>query len=172
MYSLEEVEEILSMISKKITVANRMGELDELLESWKLTLPWDNRSAYETRKDGKIVVIGAFNGKKSDLVGIIRNLNLDKDRFEFCLEYNAAKTYQYNKLRYNEKYRVVMFGAVPHSSTGKQHSGSVIAEMQNNEGYPRVILLGENECKITKSNFTRALKDLIDEGYISTIVLK
>ena len=70
-------------------------------------------------------------------------------------------------LQYNPNYRLVIFGAVPHSSTGKNESSSVIAEMKSYEGYPRVEVLSSNsEVKITKSNFKELLNRLIDEDFI------
>ena len=111
--------------------------------------------------------IGASEVKENVLNGIIKNLGIDKSRFEFCLDYDKAKTFQYSKLRYNPNYRVVIFGPVPHSSTGKNDSSSVIAEMKNHEGYPRVeVLSGNNAVKITKSNFKDTLNKLVCEKYI------
>ena len=166
MYTLEELEDIISIVNEKIILANRMGELNQLLEQWGIELPWESEPVYKTRRDGKIVVLGESRVNVSGLIGIVKSLNLDKDRFEFCTEYDKAKNYQYNKLRYNENYRVVMFGPVPHSSTGKNDSSSVIAELQNSEGYPKVVCLGENELKITKSSFKKALEELIESGFI------
>lgn len=118
-------------------------------------------------KTEKIVVIGASEVKENVLSGIVKTLGLEKDRFEFCLDYDKVKTYQYNKLRYNPDYRLVLFGPVPHSSTGKNDNSSVIAEMQNHEGYPRVeVLSGNNAVKITKSNFRKTLSQLVAEQYI------
>ena len=49
----------------------------------------------------------------------------------------------------------------------KKDSSSVIAEMKNHEGYPRVeVLSGSNEEKITKSNFKELLDRLIQENFI------
>lgn len=105
--------------------------------------------------------------RTGELEFFIKSFGLDKNRFEFCLDYNKAKTYPYKKLRYNPDYRVIILGAVPHSSTGKNDSSSVIAEMKNHEGYPRVeVLSGNNEVKITKSNFKEAVHRLMCENYI------
>ena len=92
---------------------------------------------------------------------------MDTSRFEFCLEYSKAKKYEFQKLRYNPNYRVVIFGPVSHSSSGKNDSSSVIAEMEGNEGYPRVVRLSSNKTlKITKSNLREGLQALINETYI------
>lgn len=83
------------------------------------------------------------------------------------LRLQQSKDISLQKLRYNPDYRVIIFGAVPHSSTGKNDSSSVIAEMKNHEGYPRVeVLSGNNEVKITKSNFKEAVHRLMYENYI------
>lgn len=167
MIGYEELEEVIEKITEKITLANRLNELEDLLTSWGCEDLISKTSTYETEKNGKIVVIGATEVNKNDLNGIIKKLGIDKGRFEFCLDYNKAKTYQYKKLRYNPNYRVVIFGAVPHSSIGKNDSSSVIEEMKNQEGYPRVeVLRSNNIVKITKSNFKDTLEKLIDENYI------
>ena len=167
MLNYEELEEVIEKITAKVTLANRSGELEELLISWGFGELISKTSTYETDRDGKIVVIGASEVKENVLNGIIKSLGLDKGRFEFCLDYDKAKTFQYSKLRYNPNYRVVMFGPVPHSSTGKNDSSSVIAEMKNREGYPRVeVLSGNNAVKITKSNFKDTLNKLVAENYI------
>lgn len=167
MLNYEELENIIDEVTQKILFANRMGELEELLESWGFGELIPGASAYETYRDGKIVVIGGSEVKERDLLGIIKDVGLDKNRFEFCLDYDRAKTYQYSKLRYAPSYRLVIFGAVPHSSTGKLDSSSVVAEMKSQEGYPRVeVLSANNAVKITKSNFRELLQGLVLEGYV------
>ena len=82
--------------------------------------------------------------------GIIKSCELNQERFE---------------LQCNPNYRLVIFGAVPHSSTGK--SSSVIDEMKSHEGYPRVEVLSSNsEVTITKSYFKELLNRSIDEDFI------
>ena len=167
MLGYEELDEIIEKVTAKITLANRSGELEELLRSWGFADLLSPSSAYETDKNGKIVVIGASEVKENIILGIIKSFGLDKNRFEFCLDYEKAKTFPYWKLRYNPDYRVVIFGPVPHSSTGKNDSSSVIAEMKNHEGYPRAeVLSGNSSVKITKSNFREVLDKLTREKYI------
>ena len=162
-----ELEEIIDSITQKIILANRTGTLENLLQQWGFDNLLKNDSVYETNKDGKIVVIGQTEVKINVLEGIIKSLHLDKNRFEFCLDYNDSKTFNYKKMQYSPNYRVVLFGPVPHSSVGKGDSSSVIAEMKNREGYPKVVALSDgNELKITKTNFKIALENLIKENYI------
>ena len=167
MLEYEELEEILDKIQDKVISANRLGQLETLLSSWGLSDLLGTESAYATDPKGKIVVIGGSEVKENILLGIIKSLGIDKDRFEFHLDYNETQKYDYKKLRYKPNYRVVMFGPTPHSSTGKHYSSSVIAEMKNHQGYPRVEVLSANNAnKITKSNFRQTLESLIREKYI------
>ena len=55
---------------------------------------------------------------------------------------------------------------MPHSTAGKGDSSSAIANMENASGYPKVIRLGSNELKITKTNFKMALQEQQAIGYI------
>lgn len=162
-----ELEEVIDIITQKIILANRLGALKNLLQQWGFDNLLNSDSVYETNKDGKIVVIGQTEVKLNVLEGIIKSLHLDKNRFEFCLDYNDSKTFNYKKLQYTPNYRVVMVGPIPHSSVGKNNNSSVIAEMKNKEGYPRVEILNDsNELKITKSSFRTTLEKLIKENYI------
>lgn len=100
MLNLNCLEYVIDAVTAKIYLANRMNELEHLLESWgfqELIKPCT--SFYETCKDGKIVVIGNSQVKERDLLGIVKNLGLDKDRFEFCLDYDAIETYNFKKLQ-------------------------------------------------------------------------
>ena len=162
------LREMPDKITNALTTANRMGRLEALLELLNMTnllLPTETLKTY---KDGKIIVIGYTEVKEDTLKAIAKSLNIDKDRFEFCLNYEKAQKYEYRKLQYASWYRVILFGPVPHSSTGKGESSSVIAEMEKHpDCYPRVVRLGINqELKITNSSFKKALAELKDENYI------
>lgn len=167
-YDIEElIDTIKDELEKQILLANRTGELEQLLDRLGFSDLVKKESVYETQKNGKIVVIGASEVRLNVLQGIIKSLGLDKNRFEFCLDYEESKKYNYRKLRYAPNYRVVMFGPLPHSTSGKNDSNSVISEMMSKEGYPRVITLtGSNELKITKTGFRTTLEKLIAEKYI------
>ena len=169
---LAELEnEIMSILPDKITYilskANRTGRLDTLLDLLDMTELLKPTPAYETYRDGKIVVIGESEVSESVLLAIAQRLGIDKDRFELCLDYEKAQTYNYRKMNYAPNYRAVLFGPCPHSSSGKGTSGSVINEMEQKEGYPRIMRLESNHAlKITKSNFRSAIEKLVEENYL------
>ena len=168
MLGIEELEELMGEITTLICNANRAGNLDSLLESMGLAnLLKADKPEFESYKDGKIVVIGQTEVKKDVLKSIAKSIGIDKNRLEFCLDYQETKSYNYRKLQYSPDYRVVLFGPVPHKTEGTGESSSIIVELEKNEAYPRVErLMAGGKLKITKTSFRQALEELIEEGYI------
>ena len=175
MLSIEELSEledaIMEVLPEKITQilsrTNRTGELNELLKLLGLSGLLGIENKFETYKGGKIVVVGGAETKEDTLISIAKSLGIDKNRFEFCLNYENAQKFDFKKMQYAPQYRVILFGPTPHSGHGKGDSRSIIAEIEKLDGYPRVErLVSGRELKITKSNFKEKLKQLIDEGYI------
>ncbi len=118
---------------------------------------------YDSIIKSKILVIGRSEVRKKDLLGIIKSYGLNEDLFEFVLEYDNAKNYNFNKLRNNEKYQAVMIGPIPHKIRGIDTN--LISKLEKNEEYPHTIRLinGNDELKISKSTFSKTLDFLIQE---------
>ncbi len=161
------MEEIPNKITEILLRLNLSGKLEDLLELLGMKHLLGPSEKLDTYKAGKIVVVGGTEVKEKDLIGVVKSLKLDKSRFEFCLEYDETKRFDYKKMQYQPGYRVILCGPIPHSCEGKGDSGSIIAEMEKSTAYPRVFRLENNqELKITKTNFKKALEDLIEEQYI------
>ncbi len=164
---IEELEEILEEIYAKVMEANRRDELDDLLVKWGFDDITTPAPIFESFKGGKIVVLGQSEVKESVLLAIANSLGIEKSRFEFCLDYDLVKKYNFRKLCCAPQYRVVLVGPMPHKTAGTGDSSSAIAEMEANRDYPRVVRLsGSNALKITKNSFRDALQTLIAEEYI------
>ncbi len=165
--SIEEIEELLDEIRIRVLKANREDSLDQLLASIGMN------DLIETQylpgnKDGKIVVLGASDVDEAHLLITAGKLGIDKRRFEFCLDYEAMQKYNFRKLQYTDKYRLILVGPMPHSTAGKADSSSAIADMEKHpEMYPRIIRLSAgSSLKITKSGFKEVLERLIHEDFI------
>ncbi len=169
MLSVEELEELIDEITKRITIANRLGTLDQVLDAMGMH-DLIEPQVVDGDKKGKIVVLGDSDVDEKYLLITAGKLGIDKKRFEFCLEYDALQKYNYRKLQYSDNYRVVLVGPMPHSAYEKGNSGSIIAEMESRQDmYPRIIRVGKgSELKISKSGFKETLSRLVDEGYIDT----
>ena len=154
-------------ITQILTRTNRSGELEQLLRLLGMEELLSPADKFDSYKDGKIVVIGGSELKEDILLSIVKQLGLDKKRFEFCLDYKAVQKYDFKKMQYAPQYRVILFGPTPHSGHGKGDSSSIISEIEKAEAYPRVErLVSGKELKITKTNFREKLQQLIQEEYI------
>lgn len=100
-------------------------------------------------------------------MAVAHKLGLEKNRFDFYLEYDDAKTFNFKKIQWNSTYTAVLVGPMGHSGAGKGNYSSVISAIESEEGYPPVIRLGSNELKITKTNFKNKLMELMDSGKIA-----
>lgn len=84
--------------------------------------------------------------------------DITKDRVELHLGYQEAKSFSFRSIRYNPNYRLILFGPVPHSAEGKQDKSSIISQIENDDGYPKVIrLIDSHSLKITKTTLKRAI---------------
>ena len=121
----------------------------------------------EMSKNGKIIVIGQSEVEKDKLAAIAKNLGIAKDRFEFFLDYEAAKTFDFKKTQWSSKYSYILVGQMPHSGNAKGDYSSVITALESQEGFPPVVRMGTNGLKITKSSFKSTLEYLISERKIA-----
>lgn len=166
--SIAELDELLDQIRAKVCLANRTGQIDELLASWGLLeLVNDTAPLYATNKKGKILVIGDSEINKDRMLSIAKNLGIDKNRFEFELDWDKFARFDFRKLRNNDNYSLVMLGPLPHSCSGKADSSSIITELETGCGYPKTTRIrNEHGLKITNSTFKNALTDLISNGVL------
>ena len=166
----EAKNEILEYINENIvgvlTILNRTERLDDFFQLIGLPNPFHKERVFQTNKRGKIVVLGQSSVSKSDLLMGAGKIGFDKSRFEFHLGYEEMKNFNVRKYQYQFSYAAVLAGPMPHSGVGKGDYSSIIARMEEDEGYPPVTRMGENELKITKSGFQNVLTSLIAKGTI------
>lgn len=148
-----------------LTRLNRTEKLNTWLELMGLTDLLRPDTSYQPYKNAKIVVIGESQIKLNVLKAIIKKLGIDFKRFEFCLDYDKAKSFNFNKLHYDSHYSLVLVGAMPHKTFASGNFSSAIARMEQEEGFPPVVRF--KDLKITKNNFEEALKESLNAGYIT-----
>ena len=164
---IEEIDELMDEIRIRVLRANREDRLDQLLVSMGMH-DLIEAQPQSGNKNGKIVVLGASNVDEEHLLLTAGKLGIDRSRFEFCLDYASMQKYNFHKLQYADKYRLILVGPMPHSTTGTAESSSAIAEMEKHpEMYPRILRLSAgSELKITKSGFKATLERMLLEDYI------
>lgn len=174
MLDLDELEELESSVKEELednlltilSKLNRTGKLEEAFEAWGLEHLLHAQSQYEVYKSGKILVFGQTDVKANVLLAVAKSSGIDSKRVELHLDYNDAKKYQFKHIQYNPDYSVILFGPTPHSGKAKEDYGSIISSVEHTDGYPPVIRLGQNELKITKTNFRDAINDLLENGVL------
>lgn len=154
-------EELDDYLPAALSRMNRSGQLEDFLKLLGMEHLLQRESGYEVYKTGKIIVIGQSDVKPDILLVTAKKLGLDKSRFEFYLNYEDAKTFNFRKMQWQPGYSLVMVGPMPHSGAGKGDYSSIISALETDEGYPPVVRLGSNGLKITKSDFRSKLEEMI-----------
>lgn len=165
LYELSEVlhKEFESGILETIIVSlNRNGKLIEWLKLMDLEQLISGDIFYNPKIYGKILVLGDSRTNKSHLTGVAKSLGFAKDRFEFYLDYNGSKKYNYTKLRYSNKYAAIIVGPIPHSTSGKGNYSSAIVAMETENGYPPVF----RTEKLCNNRFRSLMTQMIKENIV------
>ena len=156
----ENLEQILIRL-------NRTDRLLDLLDLLGMKSLLGDSFDDERAKDGKIIVVGQSDVPSDKLLSVAKKHGFSKDRFEFLLEYEDAKRYNFGKTQWSPNYSLIMAGPMPHSGVSKEGFGSIISALENKEGYPPVIRMGMKSLKISKSSFEDALEHAIDQGLVA-----
>lgn len=145
-----------------ITLANRTGELPELLRLLGMTDLVSDDGSYDLRPT-KVVVLGDSQVHDGRLRSIARKHGLDPANIEFALGYEELKHFNYRKLRDTTIYKAVLVGPMPHSTAGKGKASSAIVEMKSHpETFPPVIELRDTTgLKITNNSFARGIDEVM-----------
>lgn len=164
----EELRDVLNERLEEILIKlNRNEKLEEALLLLGLGELLGLNEIEEQLCDGKIIVIGQSEVSKEKLAAVAKNLGITKDRFEYYLNYEDAKKFDFRKIRRNDKYSYILVGQMPHSGRAKGDFSSIITALENQDGFPPVVRMGTNGLKITKSSFRKSLETLISEGKLA-----
>ena len=165
--SMDEIQNFFDAnIRAILTILNRSEKLDDFLGMIGMENPFHRERVFQSDRRGKIVVLGDSKLSKNDMLVSAKKMGFSKDRFELHLGYDEVKTLDVNKYRYKWSYAAILVGPSPHSGVGKGDYSSIIVRMEEDEGYPPVVRMGENELKITKSGFQNALRRLLSSRII------
>lgn len=127
----------------------------------------DSREAVIKLK--KIAIFGERpNGcSENDLKEAARMVGIeDTSCLEFHLEYKDAKKTDFEKFRNNSDYCAIMIGAIPHSGKSKGDYSSVLAMLQHEEGFPKVVELRDSigKLKLSTSSLQAGIASLWSQG--------
>jgi hypothetical protein len=165
------VDEVQNRIYQRLEFAWENHQMDDYLRQIDMgdlatqqsVTAWEDSLPY-----GKIIIFGEAAARENDIVKSIISQGISKDRVELHLGYDELKRYNIGKLQYNSAYRLILVGSLPHSTNGKDSYSSVIARMEQEEGFTKVVRLTSNgQLKITKTNIKEAVQREIESGYLA-----
>lgn len=159
------IAEALSEITRNLLREQTDEQFYLLLESYGLSrLVADTVNYFnDTQKNGNIIMFGASQLKLKDAYGCLKSLGISKDRFEH-VPYDDVTNYNFKNLEYNNNYRLILIGPMPHSAKGMGDTRSIIEWLSSNKAIAKTIKL--DNLKITKSSFKSAIENEINSGYL------
>lgn len=166
---LDIIAEASHRLHIEIKRAYKSGGLETYLSSIGMLdlFPNEDISSFDSFPDGKILIFGQPKIKEREIYGCLKEYGITKARLELHLDYEKVKSYPFKEIQYNPTYRLILFGPVPHSGEGKKEYSSIITQIENTDGYPKVIrLLDGHGLKITKTSLGKAICKEIESGYL------
>lgn len=172
MYEFAEVEEaLIDNVEEILSRLNSNGKIGEFLKLTGLDSLFDTGEKElvdfgNQDPKGKIVVIGGSTISSNVILGIGKKFGISKGRFELYLDYRKAQKLNYNHMRYNPNYALILFGPVGHSAKDKGGYSSIITAIEQKDGYPPVMRLGTTALKISKTTVNTALEEALTRGIL------
>lgn len=172
MLNAHELEELFSEIYNKLVeevhLANRLGNLDDVLTKYGVK-SFNEEKKYIELNRAKILLVGDLQVSIDIIYRILKDYGLPSERIEH-VSFEQATTFPWNKIENSMIYTDIFVGPIPHKLMSIQKHSSLIAMIEANpEKYPLLHLLEANQSlKITKTSFIKALKEseLINSLYI------
>lgn len=164
---IEVASDVTKMITKKILSARSVSELRSYLKSIGLEELMPEIDNFQ--HNGDIYILGDLRIKDNDVYGIFKDLSVDIDRVKIVKEYDKLKNYPFNKFQYNDSVRLIFVGPMPHSTRDKDDYSSIIAKMEQEKGFPKIVrLCAGNNLKVTKTNLKESIITEIKSKYLNT----
>lgn len=168
---LDIIAEASFRLHTEIKRAYRSGEIKKYLSSigmLDLIPEKEDSPLYDTNPDGKIIIIGDGRIKENIIYGCLKEFNIPKKRVEIHLDYKELKNFSFKSLQYNPNYRLILLGPAPHSGRAKEEKSSIITQIENDDGYPKVVRLTDaHGLKITRTSLKNAVEKEIRNGYLA-----
>ncbi len=139
-----------------IKIHQQEKAIDELL---KANCDINTKSSVYQRKK-KILVVGE-NKKEAALRAIASEFGFDKDNLVFISEYDKIKQLA-DRIQWNSPYAGIIFGSLPHKTTGTDGYSSLIQKCETEEGFPHVeqARTEAGELRLTNEAFRKAVRKM------------
>lgn len=163
-YSTSEIAKIKSKILAKIyyelEIANKNGEMEELLDKYGIVLEEDRMPI--SIRTHRILVIGELAGSIKQYQLAAKKMGINPDNIEF-VGYQESKRFDARRLEYSKDYSDIIFGPTPHKIYKMGKTSSLLAAIEKEPyKYPRLIRSiansSDSRLKITLASFKESIK--------------
>lgn len=162
---IDVASSVSSVIMKKILETNSALELRNYLRSLQLEDLMPDIDNFIP--NGDVYILGDLKIKEHIVFQIFKDLNIDTNRIKIVKGYTELKNYNFKRFQHDTSTRLIFVGPLPHSTKGKEDYSSIITMMEQEEGFPKIVRLGNDGIlKISKTNLKNAIIEEIDSGYL------
>lgn len=166
------IEEVSQKVREDIIIANRSGNLEEILKKYDYVE--EQEKWYSYPNTSKMIVIGSIEVKEKEVLGCMKAVGIDKNRVEFYTDYEKLTNMNFSFLRNNFNYSDILVCAMPHKISGIGEYASLISMIESNpKEFPTLTKITDESgnLKFSNSAFKKALiktnmfKEINDESY-------
>ncbi len=152
---------LFNKIIRELSQADEDDMVDEFLEKYGIELEDEDAMPINTRTY-KILVIGELAGRVNDYQIAAKKKGISNRNIDF-VNYDEAKCFNVERLRYSTEYSDIIAGPIPHKVKGMGDTSSFISLIEHSpKEYPRLIKSiansESNQLKISLSNFKDCLE--------------
>ena len=157
----KQIGDIVIEFERLMNKANAEGKIIKFLQDHRIDYESYDECSYDKTKV-RLLIAGQTGIGKNELIKLLKQYNIDINRVDMVLDYDELKTYKWNSIQYSDKYSDIIVGPMGHKSVGSDSYSSVIARMEDEEGWPNIIRAEANSSlKFSKMSLEEALSKSI-----------
>lgn len=159
----EIINSITERISREIFLANRIGNLEEVLTKYKhlIQKKEENDQIIISPNRAKLLILGFSQVSKKDIFLTFKHYGIPSSSIEILEEESKIAQFDVDTLKYSQTYTDLFIGPIKHSMKGKGNYESIIEYVKANQNsFPKLgVLLVNGDLKITKTSLKGAIEN-------------
>jgi hypothetical protein len=156
------IDSITEKISREIIFANRIGNLDEVLNKYNHLVETNTESnqTIVSPKKAKVLVLGYSQVSKNNVLSTFSQYGIPNESIEIIDEESKISQFDINQIMYSQIYTDLLIGPIKHSMKNKGEFGSIIEYITANQhAFPQLnLMLVNGQLKITKTSLKTAIE--------------
>ena len=159
----EIINSITERISREILLANRTGNLEQVLSKYNhlIQKKEENDQIIISPNKAKILILGFSQVSKNDIYLTFKQYGIPSTSIEIIDEESKLSQFNIDSLLYSQTYTDLFIGPIKHSMKGKGDFESIIEYVKaNGNAFPNLgVLMVNGELKITKTSIKAAIEN-------------